>query len=75
MTALGLYYFIQFQLIGLGGGFNERGRVEYKKRPDSDDDEFDEFGRRKKNRKSGGLPQQLLLQPPSPQIEEDEVQG
>ena len=32
---------------GLGGGFNERGVVEYKQRQDSDD-EFDDFGRRKK---------------------------
>ena len=32
---------------GLGGGFDERGVVEYKQRQDSDD-EFDDFGRRKK---------------------------
>jgi len=32
---------------GLGGGFDERGVVEYKERQDSDD-EFDDFGRRKK---------------------------
>ncbi len=34
-------------LTGLGGGFNERGNVEYRSH-DSDDDEFDDFGRRKK---------------------------
>ena len=32
---------------GYGGGYNERGNVEYIEREDSDD-EFDEFGRRKK---------------------------
>lgn len=32
---------------GLGGGFNERGTVEYVRRGDSDD-EYDEFGRKKK---------------------------
>ncbi|XP_028403731.1 zinc finger Ran-binding domain-containing protein 2-like [Dendronephthya gigantea] len=35
---------------GLGGGFNERENVEYIERQDSDD-EFDEFGRRKKGAK------------------------
>jgi len=34
---------------GLGGGFNDRGVVEYKKRDESDD-EFDEFGRRKRKK-------------------------
>ena len=32
---------------GYGGGYNERGTVEYKEREESDD-EFDEFGRIKK---------------------------
>lgn len=32
---------------GLGGGFNERGTVEYKSH-DSGDDEYDDFGRKKK---------------------------
>merc|ERR1712241_1450249 len=35
---------------GLGGGFDERGVVEYKDRQDSDD-EFDDFGRRKKKKR------------------------
>lgn len=35
---------------GFGGGYNDRGVVEYKERVDSSDDEFDEFGRRKKRR-------------------------
>lgn len=34
---------------GYGGGYNDRGIVEYKDRSESDD-EFDEFGRRKKKR-------------------------
>ncbi|KAL0279575.1 UNVERIFIED_CONTAM: hypothetical protein PYX00_001102 [Menopon gallinae] len=34
---------------GLGGGYNDRGVVEYKQRDDSDD-EYDEFGRRKKKK-------------------------
>lgn len=35
---------------GLGGGYNDRGVVEYKQREDSDD-VYDEFGRRKKRRR------------------------
>lgn len=35
---------------GFGGGYNDRGVVEYKERVDSDD-EYDEFGRKKKNKK------------------------
>ncbi|XP_050312062.1 zinc finger Ran-binding domain-containing protein 2 [Anthonomus grandis grandis] len=34
---------------GFGGGYNDRGTVEYKDRQESDD-EYDEFGRRKKKR-------------------------
>lgn len=34
---------------GFGGGYNDRGVVEYKEREESDD-EYDEFGRRKKRR-------------------------
>ena len=36
---------------GYGGGFNERQNVEYIQREDSDD-EFDDFGRRKKKSKA-----------------------
>ena len=32
---------------GLGGGFDERGKVEYNSH-DSDNDEYDDFGRKKK---------------------------
>ncbi|XP_055628563.1 zinc finger Ran-binding domain-containing protein 2 isoform X3 [Toxorhynchites rutilus septentrionalis] len=35
---------------GYGGGYNDRGTVEYKEREESDD-EYDEFGRRRKKRK------------------------
>ncbi|XP_019868948.1 zinc finger Ran-binding domain-containing protein 2 [Aethina tumida] len=41
---------------GFGGGYNDRGVVEYKEREESDD-EYDEFGRRKKklkNNEKGG---------------------
>ncbi|XP_014222853.1 zinc finger Ran-binding domain-containing protein 2-like isoform X2 [Trichogramma pretiosum] len=37
---------------GYGGGYNDRGVVEYKERRADDDDEYDEFGRRKKKRKT-----------------------
>jgi len=33
---------------GYGGGYNERERVEYKEHVEESDDEYDEFGRRKK---------------------------
>lgn len=36
---------------GFGGGYNDRGVVEYKEREDSDD-EYDDFGRRKKRHDS-----------------------
>jgi len=38
---------------GYGGGYNDRGVVEYVKRDDSDD-EYDEFGRKKKKQKRCG---------------------
>lgn len=38
---------------GFGGGYNDRGVVEYKEHEESDD-EYDEFGRRKIKRKKGG---------------------
>ncbi|XP_068628447.1 serine-rich adhesin for platelets [Battus philenor] len=37
---------------GYGGGYNERGVVEYRRREHSSDDEYDEFGRKKRKRKS-----------------------
>lgn len=40
---------------GYGGGYNDRGVVEYIKRDDSDD-EFDEFGRRKKKKSDRNSP-------------------
>lgn len=37
---------------GYGGGYNERGVVEYRRREPSSDDEYDEFGRKKRKRKA-----------------------
>ena len=39
---------------GLGGGFDERGKVEYNSH-DSDNDEYDDFGRKKKKFREGKL--------------------
>merc|ERR1712025_183379 len=55
---------------GLGGGFNERGTVEYKERVESDD-EYDDFGRKKK--KKGGT-DTLLGRKPVPMLVEPEVE-
>lgn len=41
---------------GYGGGYNDRGVVEYVRHSDSDD-EYDEFGRRKKKRYGDPVPQ------------------
>ena len=49
--------------LGLGGGFDERGTVEYKPHYDSDG-EFDEFGRRKKKKKGGLSAPMSITQPP-----------
>ncbi|KAK9890584.1 hypothetical protein WA026_011954 [Henosepilachna vigintioctopunctata] len=40
---------------GFGGGYNDRGVVEYKEREDSSDDEYDEFGRKRKRRNDDKL--------------------
>ncbi|XP_028968090.1 zinc finger Ran-binding domain-containing protein 2 [Galendromus occidentalis] len=37
---------------GLGGGYNERESVEYKERREHSDDEYDDFGRRKRRKAS-----------------------
>lgn len=37
---------------GYGGGYNERGVVEYRRREPSSEDEYDEFGRKKRKHKS-----------------------
>ena len=49
---------------GLGGGFNERGTVEYKRH--ESDDEFDDFGRRKVKRNNQQAPPAV----PEPEVEE-----
>ena len=51
--------------LGLGGGFNERGTVEYKPFVESDD-EFDEYGRKKKKKKQNSV----QTQQPTPRVEE-----
>lgn len=55
------------QRTGFGGGFNDRQQVEYIQR--SDNDEFDEFGRRKK--KSG----QEASKSEDGQLDEEESEG
>merc|ERR1712025_1439114 len=56
---------------GLGGGFNERGVVEYKERV-SDDDEYDDFGRRKK-KKNGSKPTETnYVEKNVEEVDEDE---
>jgi len=53
---------------GLGGGFNERGIVEYKEHVSSDD-EYDDFGRRKKKSKnSGGLERKAPIRKATPDV-------
>lgn len=57
---------------GFGGGYNDRGVVEYKEHEDSDD-EYDEFGRKKK--KKGGDDEDEkpeIKKPPVPAEEEEE---
>lgn len=48
-----LYIYLQVEArTGYGGGYNERGVVEYRRREPSSEDEYDEFGRKKRKRKS-----------------------
>ena len=55
---------------GLGGGFNERGVVEYKERQESDD-EYDDFGRIKK--KKGEIKRvEMRPEPPAPVVDDYE---
>ena len=61
---------------GLGGGFDERGTVEYKTPPrEESDDEFDDLGRRKKKYKmpyKKPMIAQSVPDPPSEPEEEEE---
>ncbi|GAB0091801.1 Zinc finger Ran-binding domain-containing protein 2 [Sergentomyia squamirostris] len=53
---------------GYGGGYNDRGVVEYKEREDSDDD-YDEFGRRRKRKDetpSSQVREKIRKRSPSP---------
>eukprot|EP00090_Calanus_glacialis_P017694 TRINITY_DN274_c0_g1_i1.p1 TRINITY_DN274_c0_g1~~TRINITY_DN274_c0_g1_i1.p1 ORF type:complete len:328 (-),score=102.20 TRINITY_DN274_c0_g1_i1:92-1075(-) len=57
---------------GLGGGFNERGIVEYKEHVNSDD-EYDDFGRRKnKKRTSDGHVRKVVDKKATPDIPDEE---
>lgn len=57
---------------GFGGGYNDRGVVEYKERADSDD-EYDEFGRKKKRRsQSQSDSKEDVKEVAKPQEEEEE---
>lgn len=53
-TNLWLIYQVEART-GYGGGYNERGIVEYRRREPSSDDEYDEFGRKKRKRKADSL--------------------
>ena len=56
---------------GLGGGFDERGIVEYKDRVPSDD-EFDDFGRRKKKRGGANVGKMQIKPQETIAVEEEE---
>uniref|UniRef100_A0A0A9X7G3 Zinc finger Ran-binding domain-containing protein 2 n=1 Tax=Lygus hesperus TaxID=30085 RepID=A0A0A9X7G3_LYGHE len=65
---------------GYGGGYNDRGTVEYIKREESDD-EYDEFGRRKKKKVSstvsdesddGARPEEEVKKAAPPKVEEED---
>ena len=56
---------------GLGGGFNERGVVEYKQRHDSDD-EYDDFGRKKKKNRRDSQKSKPQTGPKNDAFEDDE---
>lgn len=65
---------------GFGGGYNDRGVVEYKERHDDSDDEYDEFGRKKKKKKRDSdddvdtIEERQIIKkkPQEPAAEEDE---
>ena len=72
----GPQFTVEEERTGLGGGFDERGTVEYKTPPrESSDDEFDDLGRRKKKYKmpyKKPMIAQSVPDPPSEPEEEDE---
>ncbi|XP_059615774.1 zinc finger Ran-binding domain-containing protein 2 [Phlebotomus argentipes] len=53
---------------GYGGGYNDRGVVEYKERAESDD-EYDEFGRRRRKERP---PRKARRTPPPAESDDDE---
>ncbi|CAH1375060.1 hypothetical protein MTP99_016478 [Tenebrio molitor] len=52
---------------GFGGGYNDRGVVEYKEHEESDD-EYDEFGRRKKKKSEESEKNDTIKTPPKPVV-------
>jgi len=57
---------------GLGGGFDERGTVEYKERTEDSDPEYDDLGRRKKRKLPPGYKRPEPPRMPTPEPEEEE---
>merc|ERR1719341_1952995 len=72
----GPQFTVEEERTGLGGGFDERGTVEYKTPPrEESDDEFDDLGRRKKKYKmpyKKPMIAQSVPDPPSEPEEEEE---
>lgn len=58
---------------GFGGGYNDRGVVEYKERVESDD-EYDEFGRRKKMRTKCDKESNDASENDEKKVDEDDVE-
>ena len=69
----GPQFTVEEERTGLGGGFDERGTVEYKEREESDD-EFDDLGRKKRKKLPYKKPMiaQSVPDPPSEPEEEEE---
>merc|ERR1719184_210835 len=72
----GAQFTVEEERTGLGGGFDERGTVEYKTPPrEESDDEFDDLGRKKKKYKmpyKKPMIAQSVPDPPSEPEEEEE---
>jgi len=67
----GPQFSVEEERTGLGGGFNERGNVEYKERVESDD-EFDDLGRRKKKKDQHKKMDSIVPSVPYEEEEEEE---
>jgi len=70
----GPQFTVEEERTGLGGGFNERGNVEYKERQESDE-EFDDRGRKKKKGPRDAkpiLPSMMVEESPDEEEEEED---